>query len=225
MSAIGNSGPKGRQSLVGATARMSLVEPVGEEGGTNERDLLRRASERDEHAVRALYRLHVGRVYRHVARILGPSDPEIDDVVQHVFLAALDGAARFDGRSSVGTWILGIATRRALDEARSRWRRSRWERVREMVGIGRPAARPDVRHIAADEAQAALDRLNPDQRTVFLLHEVEGHTLQEIHAMTGVGISTLHARLKAARRRLDDAIAELGSRPLRMEGEDDGSAA
>jgi RNA polymerase sigma-70 factor (ECF subfamily) len=165
----------------------------------------------DEAAVRRLYRDHVDRVHRCVARILGPQDPDVDDVVQQVFLAALDGAARFDGRSKVSTWLVGIATRRALDAARARHRRGRWSKIRELVGLGRPAARPDARHDALSVAEAALARLTPDQRTVFVLHQVEGYTFQEIADMTGAGISTLHARLKAGRRRLDELLASDGA--------------
>jgi DNA-directed RNA polymerase specialized sigma24 family protein len=59
-----------------------------------------------------------------------------------------------------------------------------------------------------DAATAALAVLTPEQRVVFVLHEVEGHTFAEIREMTGAGISTLHARLKAARRRLDSIELE-----------------
>lgn len=169
----------------------------------DEVELLKRAGQKDESAVRALYRQQVARVYRHVARILGSTDPDVEDVVQQVFLAALEGADGFHGRSSVSTWLLGIATRRALDHARARFRRGRFARVTELVGLGRPASRPDHTHAALEAAYAALATLTPDQRAVFVLHEVEGHTLAEIKEQTGVGISTLHARLAAARARLD----------------------
>ena len=193
-----------------ARPRMRLLTPP--ELDPEDPETLRAAAAGDERAVRVLYRSHVDRVYRHVARVLGPHDPDVEDVVQRVFLAALDGASGFSGRSKVSSWLLGIATRRALDEARSRWRRGRWQRLGERVGLGRADARPDVRHDALDEATALLQKLNPDQRTVFVLKEVEGHTFQEIADMTGVGISTLHARLKAARKRLDAALAEGGHR-------------
>lgn len=170
--------------------------------------LLRGAASGDESAVRALYREHVERVHRCVARILGARDPDVEDVVQQVFLAALEGADSFDGRSRVSTWIVGIATRRALDASRSRWRRQRWAKVTEWVGLGRPSAPPDARLDAVSLADAALAELSPDQRTVFVLHSVEGYTLKEIQEMTGTGISTLHARLKAARAKLDAIVAE-----------------
>jgi RNA polymerase sigma-70 factor (ECF subfamily) len=181
--------------------------------------LLARAAAREEGAVRALYRAHVGRVHRCVARILGATDADVEDVVQQTFLAALDGAGGFDGRSSVATWIVGIASRRALDHARARWRRGRWARIGERVGLGRAEARPDEVHDARAAAERALAALPPELRAAFVLHEVEGYTLAEIREMTGVAISTLHSRLGAARKRLDAALAQEGALPTG--GDDD----
>lgn len=203
-----------RQRGVSRNAIVRLVPPPvpraalpAEEG----KALLLRAAGREEAAVRRIYREHVARVHRHVARILGQGDGDVEDVVQQVFLAALDGAAQFDGRSSLGTWLLGIATRRALDHTRARWRRSRWQRVGERVGLGRPAGRPDHDHAARSEAEDALAQLEPNVRLVFVLHEVEGHTLAEIRDLTKTPISTLHARLMVARKRLDAIVRPGGA--------------
>ena len=201
---IGKMRAAGRLSGVAAMASGRLTAISF--GLDEDAELLRAAHAGDERAVRALYREHVDRVYRCVARILGASDPDVEDVVQQVFLAALDGS--FDGRSKVSTWIVGIATRRALDASRSRWRRSRWAKVTEWVGLGRPEAPPDAQLDALGVAERVLAGLSPDQRTVFFLHAVEGYTFKEIEEMTGTGISTLHARLKAARARIDAALAE-----------------
>jgi len=171
---------------------------------------LRDAAAGDEPSVRALYRGHVQRVHRCVARILGPGDGDVEDVVQQVFLAALDGADRFDGRSKVSTWLVGIATRKSLDAVRARSRRGRWSKLTEMVGLGRPSSAPDARHDSLSQAEAALAQLNPDQRAVFVLHQVEGYTFKEISEMTQTGISTLHARLKAARSKIDASMSEGG---------------
>lgn len=213
MGGFGNDERGRRQKGVG---RLFLV-PAREQRETSldsseEIDVLRRAGRGDEAAVRILFRTHAARIHRTVGRILGATDPDVEDVVQHVFLAALAGADGFDGRSSVSTWITGIATRRALDQARARFRRNRFRKITELVGLGQPAVRPDVRHHALDTAHAALAALHPDQRTVFVLHEVEGYTLQEIKDMTGVGISTLHARLKAAKKKLDAIVGDEDTR-------------
>jgi RNA polymerase sigma-70 factor, ECF subfamily len=177
--------------------------------GDDDRVLLLRAGQGDESAVRRLYRMHVGKLLRHAGRILGPSDPDVEDVVQQAFLAALDGASRFDGRSSVQTWLFGIVTRRALDAARARYRRRRFSRMIESVGLSsgsQPA--PDRAYQAADEVERALAELAPMQRVVFVLHDIEGYTFAEISGLTDVGISTLHGRLLAARKCIDAHLAQ-----------------
>lgn len=171
--------------------------------GDREREFLTRAAGGDAAAVRELFRTHVDRLHRHVARLLGPGDPDVEDVVQQTFLAALDGAYGFDGRSTLSTWLFGIATRRALDAARSRWRRGRWSRAVEAVGLGTAHLAPDRAYEATTDAQAILDKLPPEQRVVFVMHDVEGYTFAEISGVTDASISTLHGRLMAARKRIE----------------------
>jgi RNA polymerase sigma-70 factor (ECF subfamily) len=169
-----------------------------------ERVLLGRAAAGDEMAVRELFRTHVGRLHRQAARVLGADDPDVEDVVQQAFLAALDGASKFDGRSSVQTWLFGIVTRRALDAARARYRRQRFSRFVHSLGFhSESSPAPDRSYQAGAEAQRMLEQLPPLQRTVFVLHDVEGYTFAEISGLIDVGISTLHGRLMAARKRLD----------------------
>ena len=171
---------------------------------------LRRAAGGDARAASLLFRAHGARVQRMAARVLGAGDAEVDDVVQQTFLAALDSAARFDGRSALSTWLIGIANRRALDAARSRARRARLREVTSWFGLGDAAPAASEARDARDSAARALAVLTPEQRSVFVLVSVEGYTLQEAADMTGTGMSTLHARLAAARKRLDAAIADGG---------------
>jgi RNA polymerase sigma-70 factor (ECF subfamily) len=176
--------------------------------GAEARAVLAAAAAGDASACRRVYRDNVDKVYRTVQRILGASDADVDDVVQQTFLAAFEASRRdaFDGRSKLSTFLIGIASRRALDAARERQRRARWSRVPILGALvpGRPAHPSD----AEDRGFAAwaLSQLSPEQRQVFVLHEVEGHTLQEIADMTGTGISTLHARLQAGRKKLDALV-------------------
>ena len=176
-----------------------------------ERALLVRAGQGDESAVRKLYRAHISKLQRHAGRILGATDPDVEDVVQQAFLAALDGAAKFDGRSSVQTWLFGIVTRRALDAARARYRRRRFSRLLSSVGLGGAhhghQAAPDKAYQAASEAERTLAVLSPLQRVVFVLHDIEGYTFAEISGLTDVGISTLHGRLLSARKSIDAQVS------------------
>jgi RNA polymerase sigma-70 factor, ECF subfamily len=175
----------------------------------DERSVLVRAAAGDEAAVRVLYRAHVAKLHRHAARILGAHDPDVEDVVQQAFLAALDGAAKFDGRSSVQTWLFGIVTRRALDAARARYRRQRFSRLAEAVGFGPSAsASPDRGYQAATEADRALAQLAPMQRVVFVMHDVEGYTHEEIGTALGIQAGTSKAQLFRARAKLRTELAD-----------------
>lgn len=194
-----------------SSSRYSHESPAADD----DRALLARAADGDEVAVRKLYRAHLGKLLRHASRILGANDPDVEDVVQQAFLAALDGAAKFDGRSSVQTWLFGIVTRRALDAARARYRRRRFSRLLASVGIAGSAhdtgayqPPPDHAYQAANELERTLSVLSPMQRVVFVLHDIEGYTFAEISGLTDVGISTLHGRLLAARKTIDAYVSQ-----------------
>lgn len=171
-------------------------------------ELFEHARGRDEAATRRFYRAHVDVVHRHVCRVLGAQDPDIDDVVQQTFLAALGEGTRFERRSSLRTWLCGIAARKALDAARSRWRRRRFSFLLEPIGLGEAPRSPDT----GDEAswtEQVLATLAPELRLVFVLVELEERTLNEVSVMTGVGISTLHARLNRAKERLAATVQQM----------------
>lgn len=193
--------------------QMAANEQLAQDRTDEDRSLLARAADGDEGAVRKLYRAHIAKLQRHAARILGATDPDVEDVVQQAFLAALDGAGKFDGRSSVQTWLFGIVTRRALDAARARYRRRRFSRLLSSVGLGgadhghHPS--PDHAYQAAHEAERTLSVLSPLQRAVFVLHDIEGYTFAEISGLTDVGISTLHGRLLSARKTIDAHVSGL----------------
>ncbi len=204
--------PRGLRSIPGGGARggrgdgEAMNERLAIEGPEG-RSLLLAAAAGDEASSRRIYRENVDRVHRTVTRILGAGDGDVDDVVQQTFLAALVAAPRFDGRSKLSTFLIGIASRRALDAARERQRRARWGRLPEWIETLIPSRQERPADLEDRTfAQWALGHLTPEQRQVFVLHEVEGHTLQEISDMTGTGISTLHARLQAAKKRLDAVV-------------------
>lgn len=201
--AVSRSGPSSREATPALTLVVSQEREDQAASRQLEREELIQAGAGDESAVRRLYRTHVDRVFRLVARIIGSHDPDIEDVVQNVFLAVLDGAHAFDGRSKLSTWIAGIAIRRALDHSRSKWRRKRWHDSLRIFGAEKVGESPESQHIARSESERLLMKLEPQLRTVFVLADVEEYTLQEISEMTGTGISTLHARLKSAREKLE----------------------
>ena len=87
------------------------------------RDPDRRLRAGDNTAIEELFQRHGERVHRILARTGAVSPSDLDDVVQAAFIAVQRGARRFDRRSAVGTWIVGIALNVARRHARGEARR------------------------------------------------------------------------------------------------------
>ena len=167
-------------------------------------DLVRRARAGDEGAFRAIYDAHAGRVHAFCLRF--EHDPAVaEELVQDTFVNAWRGLARFRGEAALSTWLLRIAVNTVLQFRRATARRL--ARVApadplDLLGAGTPAPSAGLRM----DLTAALAQLPPGARAVFLLHEVEGYTHDEIAAMTGVSTGTTKTQLHRARRRLQELL-------------------
>jgi RNA polymerase sigma-70 factor (ECF subfamily) len=81
----------------------------------DERELIAAVLRKDRKAAARFVAAHIDAVYAHVRHRLTPRDDLVDDVVQDVFLAALDGLAAFQGQSTLRAWIIGIARHKIED--------------------------------------------------------------------------------------------------------------
>jgi RNA polymerase sigma-70 factor (ECF subfamily) len=156
--------------------------------------------------IEAVYRDHHDFVWRSLRRLGVPTE-QVDDAVQEVFLAAARRLADFEQRSALSTWLFAIALRVAHRLRRTEHRHRR--RV-EALGASVPvaASEPHRRTEAADTLHRLLDLLDDEKRIVFVLVELEGFTAPEIADMLGVKLPTVYTRLRAARLRLEQALAE-----------------
>jgi RNA polymerase sigma-70 factor, ECF subfamily len=89
---------------------------------TDERDLVESVLRKDRKAAARFVAAHVDAVYAYARHRLSPAADLVDDVVQDVFLAALNGLAAFQGQSSLRTWLIGIARHKIEDVYRQRLR-------------------------------------------------------------------------------------------------------
>jgi RNA polymerase sigma-70 factor (ECF subfamily) len=160
---------------------------------------VRRAQAGDQQAFAELYRAHAGRIYALCLRL------EADQVraaerTQDVFVRAWERLGTFRGDSSFGTWLHRLAVNLVIQHRRSVFRRERWA-----VSTGEPEAfeRPDppMAHESLD-LDAAISRLPAGARLVFVLHDVEGYTHDEIAQRVGIAAGTSKAQLFRARRLL-----------------------
>jgi RNA polymerase sigma-70 factor, ECF subfamily len=160
---------------------------------------LERARTGDRAALDALLREHLPAIRRTVARCVG-SGPEADDTVQQTLMAVVRGLPNFRGDAPVGAWIHRIAVRQAWASARSR------ANVIQFVECADP--RPASGEVRAEAAHAVahLNRLTPERRMAFVLHDVEGFSAREIAEMLDIPEGTVNSRIREARLSLRDAL-------------------
>ena len=161
---------------------------------------------------RALYDEHVAHVFRTLHR-LGVPERALPDAAQEVFTVVFRTHERFEGRSTVRTWIFGIARRVASDYRRSAPARREVleDEFNDVVDVSTDASVWAERSQAVERAEALLGTLPEEQRTVFALFELEGYTGAEIAEVTQVSVATVHSRLRLAResvKRKMESIAE-----------------
>jgi RNA polymerase sigma-70 factor (ECF subfamily) len=165
----------------------------------------------------ALYRAHARFVAGFVAQ-LGVRSPEVDDVVQEVFLVAHRRGGYEEGPARPTTWLAEIALRVVHTRRRTARRRPPGEALDE----DRAAATRGGPHEAIEGAEAlrrvqrALDELDLDRRALFVLYEIEGESCESIAASLGVPVGTVYSRLHAARKRFQEAYDRLDREPGRI---------
>ena len=152
-----------------------------------------------------VYAEHAQFVWRSLAR-LGVVEAQLSDATQEVFIVVHRRLAEFEQRSSLKTWLFGIAMRVA-----SQVRRDKHRRPSEPLDadVPDPLCSP---HENAERAEATrtlyrlLDELSPDQRALFVLVELEQMTLADAANAVSANLHTAASRLKAARRKFESAL-------------------
>jgi len=152
-------------------------------------------------------------------RRLGIPAAHLEDAVQELFIVVHRRLAEFAGRSSLKTWLAGIAWRIASEFRRHESRKGGTEPLPEtLVAPGRDPLGAAVHAEAMRQLDSLLDRLDEDKRVVFVLAELEQMSAPEIAQALAVNVNTVYSRLRAARITFDEAVrlSKLGGR-----GDDD----
>jgi RNA polymerase sigma-70 factor (ECF subfamily) len=163
----------------------------------SERALVTRTMRGDHAAFTALYTAHAPAAFAAACRLLG-NVPDAEDVTQELFVALPATLAAYDAsRGALGPWLRRIAVRLALMRMRTVKRR----RETDIGAVAALLAREDA---AAERLsiETALAQLSEDQRTVFLLKEVEGYEHREIASLLEMTVANSEIRLYRARKAL-----------------------
>jgi RNA polymerase sigma-70 factor, ECF subfamily len=177
----------------------------------------------DPVAQRQLYDRHVDRVYRLAFRIAGRADLAAD-FTQDTFIRAFERLGSFRGEAALSTWLHRIALSVSYNGMRSQ---SRFDRAESLDDDGdlvnstpmlmtAPSVEPDLK----DRLRAAIDALPAGCRAVFVMHDVEGFTHEEIGTALGVAVGTSKAQLSRAREKLRHWLAPFAPESTRSPARD-----
>ena len=172
--------------------------------------IIRRAIEGDERALRQLWSQHAPHIDAVVRRLVGDADLA-KDVAQEVWIQIFRALPSYRGESQFGTWAHRIAVNRTLNALRRARRIAKMETEidEEVAGTDESAERS----ILAATIEEAMRQLAPGARTVFVLHDVEGYTHEEIALELGITAGGSKSQLFKARAKLRRLLAHVIEAP------------
>ena len=188
------------------TWQVPQYEAAGQELSPTSTDyeLAQSASLGDISAFELLYERHHRRVYSLCLRMTQNAS-EAEDLAQEVFIQLFRKIGSFRGESAFTTWLHRLTVNQVLMHFRKRGVRMEQTTedgetpVQVVAGTENPQQMPVVDRIALDKA---VSQLPPGYRTVFILHDVEGHEHEEIARMLGCSVGTSKSQLHKARMKL-----------------------
>jgi RNA polymerase sigma factor (sigma-70 family) len=152
-------------------------------------------------------------------RVPDPGDAE--DILQDVFSELVESIRMVRPIEQVGAWLFQVARNRIIDRFRRRSAHPAYippevdgeDAVAALAELlPSPRAGPDAqyaRRLLVEELDAALDELPPEQRDVFIAHELEGKSFRDLAAQTGLNINTLLSRKRYAVRHLRNRLQQM----------------
>ena len=162
----------------------------------------------------SMYREHYPHIWRFLLH-LGIRKSDVPDVTHNVFLIAYRKLSEFEHRSSIRTWLCGIALRVARGFLRSAAVRLEVSAT-DLPVLDRVGSEDSFEVLRQDGqlqlAHRLLAALPSEQREVFVLHELEQMTGTEIAAVMGTSLGTVRSRLRRARESFREQLAELAQK-------------
>jgi len=169
--------------------------------------IIRQAIDGDERALRALWTRHAPHIDMVVRRLVGGDLDLAADIAQEVWIQIFRALPSYRGDSQFSTWAHRIAVNRTLNALRKTRRLASVETEVEEDSI---AVEPDHdRSFVAESIEAAAAKLSPGARVVFMLHDVEGYTHEEIADTLGITTGGSKSQLFKARAKLRTLLAHL----------------
>ncbi|MDI9848647.1 sigma-70 family RNA polymerase sigma factor [Rhodoblastus sp. 17X3] len=172
--------------------------------------LIRRIAEGDRLAMQVLFGRHRVRVFRFILRFVR-DEAGAEDILAEVFLDVWRQAGKFEGRSSVSTWLLSIARFKALSCVRQR--RDAPYDEEAAAEIADEADDPEIEIAKRDKSAAlrqCLQKLTVEHREIIDLVYYHEKSVEEVAQITGVPAATVKTRLFYARQKLSEILKRAG---------------
>ena len=157
-----------------------------------------------------IYSQEIGYVWNCLRR-LGVDDRDLEDKVHDVFVIFFRRFKDYDATRPIRPWLGGIATRVASDHRKMAYKKR--EVLKEQLETPGADPSPETSMRRSDDRRLvmrALDTLDFKHRTVFVLHDIEGHSMPEIADMVSSPLNTLYSRLRFAREKFTDSVRRFG---------------
>jgi RNA polymerase sigma-70 factor (ECF subfamily) len=172
--------------------------------------LLRRVARRDEAALRSLFGRHQVRVFRFVMRLIR-NEAIAEELTNEVFMEVWRNAGKFEGRSSVSTWLLSIAHNRSVSTLRKK-RDENWDED-SALEIADDDDDPEVTAQKADKGKLlrnCIDQLSPEHREIIDLAYYHEKSIVEISEIVGIPEATVKTRMFYGRKKLSEMLKLAG---------------
>jgi RNA polymerase sigma-70 factor (ECF subfamily) len=176
--------------------------------GTDQQTI-QRAIDGDERAMRALWSLHAPHIDAVVRRLVGDAEVAAD-IAQEVWIQIFRALPTYRGESQFGTWAHRIAVNRTLNALRRTRRLAKIETDIEEDTVS--VEHGSERAMLMASIEAATAQLSPGARIVFVMHDVEGYTHEEIATELGITSGGSKSQLFKARAKLRKLLAPLVDR-------------
>ncbi len=177
--------------------------------------LIDRTLQGDFTAFEELVEKYQGRIYRHLRKIVHESH-QAEDLLQETFLSAFKGLSSFSGASSFSTWLFRIATNAALMFLRKHnYEQVEYDdeivnRSHEMMTASPEFISTPLEALLSMEGKRVLEQAIDDlpviYRTVMILKDIEGFSLEETSDVLGISIPAVKSRLHRARNIVREAL-------------------
>ena len=183
-----------------------------------ENELVEKAKAGDTKAFEELMKKTQDKIYNLGIKFFGNKD-DAADLLQETYIKAYESLPNFEGRASFSTWLYRIATNFALMKLRKeKFKKVSIEELRNLTDASKNSidfydwSENPYLHYKNEELKeilnAAINSLPPKYKTIFILHDIEGLSIQEVAKILSLSIPTIKTRIHRSRLYLREKLSK-----------------